>query len=215
MVSRSDEGIPTATTRGEIPTTLPLAPPLDAWHVRRLVRRSHTLVNARRIKMSGTRAADLHQRRRRNAELLEIQIHDRWTRVEVQQTQSEEIKNSLYDRQRKLGEPDECGGQDEDGDLRPILHGSFGNEGDWQGRPFHKLSWSAYSRPAVQGRQIDRFWPDHHCTETTGMQERHLRDDAVVGALCHLQRQVHHYREHRHSDSCNLPGIRVPKRARW
>ena len=57
-----------------------------------------------------------------------------------------------------------------------------------------------------------RFWPDHHCTETTGTQEGHLRDDGVVGALCHFQGQVHHDREHRRRDSCNLPGIRVPKR---
>ena len=35
------------------------------------------------------------------------------------------------------------------------------------------------------------------------------------GALCHFQGQVHHYREHRHSDKCNLPGIRVPKCTRW
>ena len=56
---------------------------LDARHVRRLVQGSHTLVNASRIKMPGTRAAEPHQRRRRNVELLEIQIHDRWTRVEV------------------------------------------------------------------------------------------------------------------------------------
>ena len=33
--------------------------------------------------MPGTRAAKPHQRRKRNVELLEIQIHDRWTRVEV------------------------------------------------------------------------------------------------------------------------------------
>ena len=40
--------------------------------------------------------------------------------------------------------------------------------------------------------------------------KRHLRDDCVVGALCDFQEQVHHFREHRHSDSCNLLGIRVP-----
>ena len=56
---------------------------LDAWHARRPVRRRPTLVNASRIKMPGTRAAEPHQRRRRNVELLEIQTHDRWTRVEV------------------------------------------------------------------------------------------------------------------------------------
>ena len=38
--------------------------------------------------MPGTRAAEQHQRRRRNAELLEIQTHDRWTRVRVQQIPS-------------------------------------------------------------------------------------------------------------------------------
>ena len=45
--------------------------------------KSHTFVNASCIKMSGTRAAEQHQRRRRNVELLENRIHDRWTRVEV------------------------------------------------------------------------------------------------------------------------------------
>ena len=54
---------------------------LDARHVRLPVRGSHTLVNVRRIKMPGTRAAEQHQRRRRNAELLEIPTHDRWTRL--------------------------------------------------------------------------------------------------------------------------------------
>ena len=57
---------------------------LDARRVRLPVRGSHTLVNARRIKMPGTRAAEQHQRRRRNVEL-EIRIHDRWTRVRVKQ----------------------------------------------------------------------------------------------------------------------------------
>ena len=47
--------------------------------------------------------------------------------------------------------------------------------------------------------------------KTTGTQEQHLRDDGVVGALCHFQGQVHHYREHRRSDRCGLLGIRVPK----
>ena len=35
------------------------------------------------------------------------------------------------------GGPDGCGGQDEDGDLRPVPRGSCENEGDWQGRPLH------------------------------------------------------------------------------
>ena len=83
------------------------------------------------------------------------------------------------------------------------------------GHPLHKHSQSNYSRPAEQGLQIHRFWPDHHCTETTGTQERHLRDDGVVGAFLHFQGQVHHYRQHRRSDSCTLPSIRVLKRTRW
>ena len=58
---------------------------LDARHVRHPVWGSRTLVNARRIKMPGTRAAEQHQRRRRNVELLEIRILDRWTRVRVHQ----------------------------------------------------------------------------------------------------------------------------------
>ena len=99
--------------------------------------------------------------------------------------------------------------------LRPILHGSCENEGDWQGRPLHKHSWSTCSILAERGRQIDRYWPDHHCTEATGTQERHLRYDGIVEALCHFQGQVHHFREHSHGDSCNLPGIRVPKCTRW
>ena len=35
------------------------------------------------------------------------------------------------------------------------------------------------------------------------------------GTLCHFRGQVHHYCEHRHGDSCNLPWIRVPKCTRW
>ena len=77
----------------------------------------------------------------------------------------------------------------------PNLCRSCENEGDWQSRPSHKHSRSAYSRPAERERRIDRYWPDHHCTEVTGMQERHLRDDGVVGTLCHFQGQVHHYCE--------------------
>ena len=57
---------------------------LDARHARLLVQGSHTLVNARHIKMPGKIAAEQHQRRRRDAELLEIQILHRWTRVRVQ-----------------------------------------------------------------------------------------------------------------------------------
>ena len=90
-----------------------------------------------------------------------------------------------------------------------ILCGSIENEGDWQSRSLHKHSRSAFSRPVERG-QIDRYWPDHHCTEVTGMQERHLRDDGVVGTLCHFRGQVHHYCEHRHGGNCNLLGIRVP-----
>ena len=56
---------------------------LDARHVRRLVRERRTLANASRVKMPGMRAAEQHQRRRRNVEL-EIRTHDRWTRVRVQ-----------------------------------------------------------------------------------------------------------------------------------
>ena len=66
---------------------------LDTQHVRRPVRGSHTLVNASRTKMRGTRAA-----RRRIVESLEIQIHDRWTRVEV--------RWNLCDSQREPGRPD-------------------------------------------------------------------------------------------------------------
>ena len=51
---------------------------------------------------------------------------------EFNRSQPEEVKNNLCDRQRVLGGPDGCGGQDEDGDLRPILRGSYENEGDWQ-----------------------------------------------------------------------------------
>ena len=56
-----------------------------ARHARLLVQGSHTPVNARRIKMLGKIAAEQHQRRRRDAELLEIRTLDRWTRVRVQQ----------------------------------------------------------------------------------------------------------------------------------
>ena len=103
------------------------------------------------------------------------------------------------------------GGQDEDGDLRPILHESCENEGDWQSRPLLKHSRSVYSKAAERGRQIDRYWPDHHYTEVTGTQERHQRNDGIVEKTCHFRGQVHHYCGHHLGDSCNLPGIRVPK----
>ena len=109
LTSRPDEGIPTATTQGKMLTVLPPAPPpedhlpemraqgvhayqsllvtyrQDSWMPGMRFSRSgdHTLASANRIKMSGTRAAEQHQRRRRNVELLKILIHDRWTRVEV------------------------------------------------------------------------------------------------------------------------------------
>ena len=82
--------------------------------------------------------------------------------------------NSQQQRRRRRG------GQDEDGDLWLILRRSCENESDWQGRPLHKHTRSTYSRPAERGRQIDRYGPDDHCTETTGTRERHLRDDGIV-----------------------------------
>ena len=45
------------------------------------------------------------------------------------------------------------------------------------------IRWSTYSIPAERGRQIDRHWPDHHYRDNAGMQERHLRDDGVVGGI--------------------------------
>ena len=56
---------------------------LDAQDARLPVPGSHTPVNARHIKMPGEIAAEQHQRRRRDAELLEIRTLDRWIRVEV------------------------------------------------------------------------------------------------------------------------------------
>ena len=44
---------------------------------------SHTLVNAKRTKMPGTRVVEQHRRRERNVELLPTQIHDHWTQVQV------------------------------------------------------------------------------------------------------------------------------------
>ena len=104
-----NEGMPTATAPMEIPIVPPPAPPPeehvpemrkhlgsglsgqksadlpDARHARPLVQGSHTPVNAGRIKMPGKIAAEQDQRRRRDAELLEIRRLDRWTRVRVQQ----------------------------------------------------------------------------------------------------------------------------------
>ena len=74
-----------------------------------------------------------------------------------------------------------------------------------------KHSRSTYFIPAERGRQIDRHWSDHHYTEVTGTQERHERNDGIMGKTCHFRGQVHTYCEHRLGDSCNLPGIRVPK----
>ena len=57
----------------------------DARHARLLVQGRHTPVSARHIKMPGKIAAEHHQRRRRDAELLEIGTVDRSIRVRVQQ----------------------------------------------------------------------------------------------------------------------------------
>ena len=102
-----------------------------------------------------------------------------------------------------------CGGQNGEYDFRFILLGSF--ENDWYSRPLYKSSRRAYSKVVERGRQIDRYWPEHHCTEVTGTQERHQRNDGIVETTCHFRGQVHHYGEHRPGDSCNLLGIRVPK----
>ena len=49
---------------------------LDALHVRLPVLGSHTLENAKRIKMPGKRVAKPRERRRRNGDSMRIQIHD-------------------------------------------------------------------------------------------------------------------------------------------
>ena len=81
-------------------------------------------------------------------------------------------------------------------------------------RPLYKHSRRAYSKTGERGRQIDRYWPDHHYTEVTGVQERHQRNDGIVETTCHFG-QVHHYCEHRLGDSRDLLGIRVPRCTRW
>ena len=37
----------------------------------------------------------------------------------------------------------------------------------------------------------------------------------IVETTCHFRGQVHHNSEHHLGDSCNVPGIRVPKCTRW
>ena len=66
---------------------------LDARHARIPVWGSHTLVNAEPSKKCGRRADELQ--RRRNAELLPIQLHDHWTRVRVRRIQSRRGRNRL------------------------------------------------------------------------------------------------------------------------
>ena len=78
---------------------------LDARHARLPVWGSHILVNASRIKMPGKIAAEQHQRRSRNVELVEIWTHDRWTEFEFNRSRAEEDKNNLCDRQQEFGEP--------------------------------------------------------------------------------------------------------------
>ena len=74
---------------------------------------------------------------------------------------------------------------------------------------------NTHETPIPELLNIDRYWPDHHYTEVTGTQERHQRNDGIVETTCHFRGQVHHYCEHHLGDSCNLPGIRVPKCTRW
>ena len=56
-------------------------------------------------------------------------------RDEGMPTATASIQDASSQQQRRR----RCGGQDEDGDLRPILHESCENEGDWQSRPFHNI----------------------------------------------------------------------------
>ena len=58
------------------PSEPKLAELLDALHVRLLVLGSHTLENAKRIKMHGKRVATSHERRRRNGDSMRIQIYN-------------------------------------------------------------------------------------------------------------------------------------------
>ena len=76
---------------------------LDALHARLPVQGSHTLANADRIKMPGTRAAKQHQWRRRNVELLQIQTRPLDPSGSSTVSVAEEDKNDLCDRQQ---EPD-------------------------------------------------------------------------------------------------------------
>ena len=55
--------------------------------------------------MPGTRAAEQHQRRRRNAELLEIRIHDRWTRTDPNPKRSK--TTSVTDNENSANQMDE------------------------------------------------------------------------------------------------------------
>ena len=80
---------------------------LDARHATLPVRRSHTLVSAKLVKMLGTRVVELQRRRRRNVELLRIRIHDHWTRVQVRWILSRRgRKRPPWQTLKKRGRPD-------------------------------------------------------------------------------------------------------------
>ena len=51
---------------------------------------------------------------------------------------------------------------------------------------YTKKSRRAFSNAAERGRQIDRYWPNHHYTEVTGT-ERHQRNDGIVETTCHFR----------------------------
>ena len=143
-----------------------------------------------------------------HVEMRECRQHSTFTCTSARKTRFRDASSQQQRRRR-------CGGHDGDGDLRPIQHECCEIESDWQSRPLHKHSRSTYFKAIQRGRRIDRYWPDHHCTEVAGTQERHQRNDGIAEVTCHFQGQVHHYCEHRLGDRCNLRGIRVPKRTRW
>ena len=102
----------------------------------------------------------------------------------------------------------------EDGDLRPYMNPAKTKVIGKVVRYTNILEAPIPELLNEDGKLIDTG-PDHHCTEVTGTQERHQRNDGIVVKTCHFRGQVHHYCEHRLGDSCNLLGIRVPKCTRW
>ena len=184
--------------------------------------KSHTR-DARRIKMPGTRAADQHQRRRRNVELLEIRNHVE-TRECRQQRPRRKFSQYLHLHLRLKDTYPRCEftATAEEAMWRPKTEMIIYDPSNLDPAKT-KVIGKVVRYTKILEAPIPKLLNEDGKLIDTGQiiitqKLQELENDiyvTMVGTLCHFQGQVHHYCEHRPGDSCNLLGIRVPKCTRW